>query len=70
MPMMYKRHLNQINLLDEPEYFGGIALDSDNERVKLTNSFRGISLKKNIHLHFPQVLDSQPAVFGRCWGRC
>jgi len=24
---MYKRHLNQINLLDEPEYFGGIALD-------------------------------------------
>lgn len=32
---MYKRHLNQINLLDEPEYFGGIALDSDNEWVKL-----------------------------------
>ena len=33
--MMYKRHLNQINLLDEPEYFGGIALDKDNEWVKL-----------------------------------
>ena len=32
---MYKRHLNQINLLDEPEYFGGIALDKDNEWVKL-----------------------------------
>lgn len=32
---MYKRHLNQINLLDEPEYFGGIALDPDNEWVKL-----------------------------------
>lgn len=32
---MYKRHLNQINLLDEPEYFGGIALDLDNEWVKL-----------------------------------
>ena len=32
---MYKRHLNQINLLDEPEYFGRIALDPDNEWVKL-----------------------------------
>ena len=32
---MYKRHLNQISLLDEPEYFGGIALDPDNEWVKL-----------------------------------
>ena len=32
---MYKRHLNQIDLLDEPEYFGGIALDKDNEWVKL-----------------------------------
>lgn len=35
---MYKRHLNQIDLLDEPEYFGGIALDPDNEWVKLANS--------------------------------
>ena len=32
---MYKRHLNQISLLDEPEYFGGITLDPDNEWVKL-----------------------------------
>lgn len=32
---MYKRHLNQIDLLDEPEYFGGIALDKDNEWIKL-----------------------------------
>ena len=32
---MYKRHLNQINLLDDPEYFGGIALDPDNEWVRL-----------------------------------
>lgn len=32
---MYKRHLNQINLLNEPEYFGGITLDKDNEWVKL-----------------------------------
>ena len=32
---MYKRHLNQISLLDEPEYFGGIALDPDNEWIKL-----------------------------------
>ena len=33
---MYKRHLNQINLLDEPEYFGGIALDPENEWIKLS----------------------------------
>ena len=32
---MYKRYLNQISLLDEPEYFGGIALDKENEWVKL-----------------------------------
>ena len=32
---MYKRHLNQINLLDEPEYFGGIALDPENEWIRL-----------------------------------
>ncbi len=32
---MYKRHLNQINLLDEPEYFGCIALDKDNGWVML-----------------------------------
>ena len=32
---MYKRHLNQISLLDEPEYFGGITLDKENEWVKL-----------------------------------
>lgn len=32
---MYKRHLNQISLLEEPEYFGGIALDKENEWVKL-----------------------------------
>lgn len=30
---MYKRHLNQINLFDEPEYFGGIALNPDNEWI-------------------------------------
>ena len=33
---MYKRHLNQINLLDEPEYFGGIALDPENEWIRLS----------------------------------
>ena len=32
---MYKRHLNQIALLNEPEYFGGIGLDKDNAWVKL-----------------------------------
>ena len=32
---MYKRHLNQYNLLDDPEYFGGIALDPENEWIRL-----------------------------------
>ncbi len=32
---MYKRHLNQIDLLDEAAYFGGIALDPENEWGKL-----------------------------------
>ena len=33
--MMYKRHLNQVNLLDEPEMFGGIILNKENQWVKL-----------------------------------
>lgn len=33
---MYKRHLNQISLLDDPEMFDGIQLDKNNEWVKLT----------------------------------
>jgi len=32
---MYKRHLNQISLLDDPEMFDGIKLDKNNEWVKL-----------------------------------
>ena len=32
---MSKRHLNQTSLLNAPEYFGGIELDSENEWVKL-----------------------------------
>ena len=61
--MMYKRHLNQISLLDEPEYFGGIALDPDNEWVKLA---------KMIPLHhaFRQEQDSPPAAFGWHWVHC
>lgn len=32
---MYKRHLRQMSLLDNPESFGGITLDGDNEWCKL-----------------------------------
>ena len=32
---MYKRHLKQVNLLDEPEMFGGIKLNKENQWVKL-----------------------------------
>ncbi len=32
---MYKRHLNQVNLLDDPEMFGGIKLSKENQWVKL-----------------------------------
>lgn len=32
---MYNRHLNQINLLDEPEYYGEITLAPENEWAKL-----------------------------------
>lgn len=32
---MNKLHMNQINLLDEPEYFGEIALDPDRIKISL-----------------------------------
>ena len=32
---MYQRRLNQMNLLDEPEMFGGIKLNKENQWVKL-----------------------------------
>ena len=32
---MYKRHLRQISLLENPEFFGGITLDGDNEWCRL-----------------------------------
>ena len=54
--MMYKRHLNQINLLDEPEYFGGIALDPDNEWVKLAKLIPWHQFEEEYATSFPPYL--------------
>lgn len=58
---MYKRHLNQINLLDEPEYFGGIALDSDNEWVKLAKLIPWHQFEEEYATSFPSGT-GQPAI--------
>ena len=58
--MMYKRHLNQINLLDEPEYFGGIALDPDNEWVKLAKLIPWHQFEEEYASSFPSGT-GQPA---------
>lgn len=57
---MYKRHLNQINLLDEPEYFGGIALDPDNEWVKLAKLIPWHQFEEEYASSFPSG-QGQPA---------
>jgi hypothetical protein len=58
--MMYKRHLNQINLLDDPEYFGGIALDPDNEWVKLAKLIPWHKFEEEYAASFPSGT-GQPA---------
>jgi len=58
--MMYKRHLNQINLLDEPVYFGGIALDPDNEWVKLAKLIPWHQFEEEYATSFPSGT-GQPA---------
>ena len=57
---MYKRHLNQINLLDEPEYFGGIALDPENEWIRLTKLIPWDEYEESYALAFPSGT-GQPA---------
>ena len=57
---MYKRHLNQINLLDDPEYFGGIALDPDNEWVKLAKLIPWHKFEEEYAASFPSGT-GQPA---------
>ena len=57
---MYKRHLSQINLLDEPEYFGGIALDPDNEWVKLAKLIPWHQFEEEYATSFPSGT-GQPA---------
>ena len=57
---MYKRHLNQIGLLDDPEYFGGIALDKENEWVKLAKLIPWHEFEEEYADLFPGV-NGQPA---------
>ena len=57
---MFKRHLNLINLLDKPEYFGGIALDKGNERVKLAKMIPGHEFEEEYADLFPSST-GQPA---------
>ena len=57
---MYKRHLNQIDLLDEAEYFGGIALDPENEWVKLAKLIPWYRFEEEYAASFPSGT-GQPA---------
>ena len=58
--MMYKCHLIQIKLLDEPEYFDGISFDPDNECVKLARLIPWHQYKEEYASTFPSDA-GQPA---------
>ena len=48
---MYKRKLNQVSLFDNPAMFGGIALNPENEWVKLAGmSVLTLNLQKRLRL--------------------
>ena len=48
-PIMNKLHMNQINLLDEPEYFGEIALDPDRIKISL-NGMSPLNYRRSLGL--------------------
>ena len=58
---MYKRHLNQTSLLDAPEYFGGIELDSENEWVKLAKLIPWHEFEEEYAMQYPSK-KGQPAI--------
>ena len=57
---MYKRHLRQMSLLDNPESFGGITLDGDNEWCKLAQMIPWYEFKDDYADLFPSGT-GQPA---------
>ena len=58
---MYKRHLRQISLLDNPETFGGITLDGDNEWCKLAKLIPWHEFEDEYAELFPGT-NGQPAI--------
>lgn len=58
---MYKRHLRQISLLDNPESFGGITLDGDNEWCKLAKLIPWHEFEEEYAKQFPGK-NGQPAI--------
>ena len=57
---MYKRKLNQVSLFDNPAMFGGIALDPENEWVKLAGIIPWWVFEKKYAEQFPSKT-GQPA---------
>ncbi len=58
---MYKRHLRQMSLLDNPESFGGITLDGDNEWCKLAKLIPWHVFEEEYAKLFPGK-NGQPAI--------
>lgn len=58
---MYKRHLRQISLLDNPESFGGITLDGDNEWCRLAKLIPWYEFEDEYADLFPGT-NGQPAI--------
>ena len=57
---MYKRKLNQVSLFDNPAMFGGIALNPENEWVKLAGIIPWWVFEKKYAEQFPSNM-GQPA---------
>ena len=57
---MYKRKLNQVSLFDNPAMFGGIALNPENEWVKLAGIIPWWVFEKKYAKQFPSNM-GQPA---------
>lgn len=57
---MYKRKLNQVSIFENPAMFGGIALNPENEWVKLAKMIPWWVFEKKYAEHFPSNM-GQPA---------
>lgn len=61
---MYKRHSSQMSLFDEPEMFGTLPLDPDNEWVKLSKLIPWAEFEYRYEEHFKSAT-GQPACSAR-----